>query len=491
MKNLLFTLIAVALFTGISKGNNIGDYVKAPFPIDLPENLLKNQKISFGYVSVPEFHSKPNGNTMEIAVATFHCQNEKPASEPLLMLSGGPGESNIATFTKLLCGGFGKVLCEKRDVILIEIRGTYYSKPSLICPEIFECEREMLEQDLSGDEMFSLMTASAKKTNTRFEKEGINLNAFNNNEIADDINLIMETLGYDKYNVFGFSAGTVTVQYLLKKYPEHIYSATMSGTVSLSENIAASGSNTIATLETIFDICKKDPNYRAAYPDLENRFLCMLDSLNEHPASVKLKDKNGDNFTYSITGDKISRWLAFGMYMNNQIPATIDKLLKGDFSEMTSTLFVMLPQKTFSHGLSFSIMTSDFSKSLINDYPYNPKYCTFYRGLRTAWHSPQFNNELTKIWNVEPQDINSEKLTNDVPTLMLCGELDHVCPPKYAEEIARGRSNSYVYIFKGLSHTQVVLTPEFLTMLNEFCNNPEKTADAGRIAEYKTEFRMN
>ncbi len=491
MKNLLFTLIAVAFFISISNGNNIGDYVKAPFPIDLPENVLNNQKISFGYLTVPEFHSNPNGNTMEIAVATFHCRNEESVSEPLLMLSGGPGESNIATFTKLLCGEFGKVLCEKRDVILIEIRGTYYSKPSLICPEIFECEREMLEKDLSGDEMFALMKASVLKTNRRFEKEGINLNAFNNNEIADDINLVMTTLGFDKYNVFGFSAGTVTVQYLLKKYPEHIHSATMSGVVSLKDNVAASGSNTVATLENIFDICKNDIRYRAAYPDLENRFLSMLDSLNQHPATVELKDKNGDNFTYSITGDKISRWLAFGMYMNNQIPATIDKLLKGDFSQMTSTLFVMLPQKTFSHGLSFSIMTSDFSKSLLNDYPYNQKYKTFYHGLRTAWHSPQFNNELAKIWNVDSRDISFEKIKSDVPTLMFCGELDHVCPPKYAEEIALERSNSYVHIFKGLSHTQVVLTPEFLRMMNEFCNNPAQDAHTGRLAEYKTEFKMN
>jgi len=100
-------------------------------------------------------------------------------------------------------------------------------------------------------------------------------------------------------------------------------------------------------------------------------------------------------------------------------------------------------------------------------------------------------NELTKIWNVEPQDIHSEKLTNDVPTLMLCGELDHVCPPKYAEEIARGRSNSYVHVFRGLSHTQVVLTPDFLMMMNEFCNNPAQEPAAGGLAEYKTRFKVN
>ena len=143
---------------------------------------------------------------------------------------------------------------------------------------------------------------------------------------------------------------------------------------------------------------------------------------------------------------------------------------------MTSTLMVMLPQKTFSHGLSFSIMANEFSKSLSNNYPYNPKYHTFYHGLRTAWHSPQFNKELVKVWNVKAQDIDYEIPANNVPTLMLCGELDHVCPPKYAKEIARGSGNSYVHILKGLTHTQVVLTPDFLRMLNEFSNYPSSNS---------------
>ena len=73
-----------------------------------------------------------------------------------------------------------------------------------------------------------------------------------------------------------------------------------------------------------------DEKYKEAYPDLENRFLSMLDTLNKNPVKIKFEDK-GDTIDYYVTGDRLSRWLTSGMYWNGQLPATVNKLINKDF----------------------------------------------------------------------------------------------------------------------------------------------------------------
>ena len=487
MKAILLCLLTILQISACTVQNDIGTYTTAEFPLVLPEGTVDGKDVSFGYVNVPEFHGQKNGNTMDVAVAVFHSYSPNPA-EPLVLLSGGPGESNISTFTGLLCGELGGMLREHRDVVIIEVRGTYFSKPNLLCPEVFECERTMHKLNLSRDEMLALMAKSVETAHQRFKDEGINLSAFNNNEIAEDIQMVMNSLNYEKYGVFGFSAGTLSVQYLLKKYPESLHAAIMTGVVSMGENLAASSANTIETMEKVFRICEADEQTRQAYPDLEIQFLNLIDSLNAQPLSIQIPDENGEEFTYMITGDKITRWLAFGMYMNNQLPLTISRFLEGDYSEFISSVSNSIPQETFSHGLAYSIMVREFVPHLSNTYPYNKKYESVYQGLSTAGHSPQFNKKLGEIWKIAPLEGSADLPSNSVPTIMLCGEYDHVCPPKYAEALASGLSNSHVYVFKGLAHTQVALTPCLMTMMMEFMNDPTLAPDSKCVQQYESRF---
>jgi pimeloyl-ACP methyl ester carboxylesterase len=490
MKNLTIFVLALLLINSCKLNTSFGEFQAARFPLALPEDFAEGQNLSFGYVTVPEFHGKHTGRTMEIATAVFHSYSSNPAPYPLVLLSGGPGDSNINTFTNLLCGEGGKLLRSNRDVVLIEVRGTFFSKPNLICPEVFECEKAMHKQDFSNMDRFAYMLESVEQAHHRFLAAGINLSAFNNSEIAADINMIMETLGYEKYSVFGFSAGTITVQYLLERYPERLHSAILTGVVSLKDNLAASSANTITTLEAIFEICEKDKQYQHAFPDLENRFLHLLDSLNEHPVPVQVNSEGESVYTCNITGDKISRWLSFGMYTNNQIPLTISRFLKGDYSELTSAINNSLPQETFSHGLSFSIMASEFIIGVSKPHPYNIAYDTFYKGLAASWQSPEFNLKMADVWDVETKQIETKPSAHGIPSLMLCAELDHVCPPEYAEKLADGSTNSYVHTFNGLTHTQVALTPCLLNMLHAFSSDPSKAPDDSCIRQYALDFLM-
>jgi heat shock protein HslJ len=48
-----------------------------------------------GYVTVPEFHSQPDGPTIQVAVVRARSNGDSPAADPLFMEQGGPGGSSI------------------------------------------------------------------------------------------------------------------------------------------------------------------------------------------------------------------------------------------------------------------------------------------------------------------------------------------------------------------------------------------------------------
>ena len=62
MKTITFLSLVIlsVIFVGCTQKNNIGTFVKAPCPIDVPEGLEESGKFAFGYMEVPEFHEEPD-----------------------------------------------------------------------------------------------------------------------------------------------------------------------------------------------------------------------------------------------------------------------------------------------------------------------------------------------------------------------------------------------------------------------------------------------
>ena len=47
-------------------------------------------------------------------------------------------------FVPDIAGMIGKVLLPERDIVIIELRGLRYSKPFLMCEEVFETRKSMM-----------------------------------------------------------------------------------------------------------------------------------------------------------------------------------------------------------------------------------------------------------------------------------------------------------------------------------------------------------
>jgi hypothetical protein len=90
-----------------------------------------------GYVTVPEFHSQPDGPTIQVAVVRARNNGDSPAADPLFMEQGGPGGSSIDLFAIQALPAYPtmQTLLSTRDLVFVEQRGTLYSQPSMLCPE--------------------------------------------------------------------------------------------------------------------------------------------------------------------------------------------------------------------------------------------------------------------------------------------------------------------------------------------------------------------
>jgi hypothetical protein len=87
-------------------------------------------------------------------------------------------------FVPQIAAILGEVILPDRDIVIIELRGLRYSKPLLMCKEVFEARKSIMEKNLNAEETKAIMQKALIASRNRFVREGVNLSAFNNIETA-------------------------------------------------------------------------------------------------------------------------------------------------------------------------------------------------------------------------------------------------------------------------------------------------------------------
>ena len=471
----------------------IGRYQPAVCPVDLPEGSDLTDKLEFGYIAVPEQHTKPDGPVIQVAVARFRSASDQPAADPIVLINGGPGDSNLDLFVRLMAGPMGKAFLSQRDVVIIEIRGLRYSKPNLVCDEVFEAQLRMVDKDLKGEEANQVLLTAMRASHDRFVKAGINLSAYNNVETAADIALVMTILKYDQFNMLAASAGTIVAQHVMRNHPERVRSVILNAAVPIGfpffRDLIL---NACRSLQRVFELCEADSACRLAYPDLENRFFSYVEKLNTEPVTIPVKNPNtGEEVSFVLNGDRLSTWLFVSMYFNTQVPHSLHKLMAGDYTEFQRHVRIFFPMRSFSYGLSYTVFSTEYLDFDVEDTRIDGRYARFADGI-SLFFGPKLIVQAKEFWHVSPIDRSFlEPLKSDIPTLILNGELDHVLPRKYVEEMASNLEKGYIYVFPGVAHSPIDAGLCPFSMILEFLTDPSKAPDAECIKQFKHVFLTN
>ena len=163
-----------------------------------------------------------------------------------------------------------------RDVILLEQRGTYYSEPSLVCTELIDALIGTLDQNLTIDETIALDLDATTACHNRLLAEGVNLSAYDSLENAADVAALPGALGYEQYDFYGVSYGSLLAQHLIRNHPEGLRSVIMDAILPTSVNfIPNSGQSFQRSFDLVFASCAADAACNAAYPNLNTPFFMI------------------------------------------------------------------------------------------------------------------------------------------------------------------------------------------------------------------------
>ncbi len=174
------------------------------------ENYPKKLKADHITMAVKENRNDPDSRIITIPIIKLYSLSDNP-KEPVFLLNGGPGGTNI--------NNFAMWLLDEHDIVLVGYRGIDGS----VKLDSKELAKAMVtDSNTFSEEHFKKIGSAWNKELKRYTKEGIDINSYNIIEVIDDIENARVKLGYNKINFFGYSFGSRLAYIYGLRYPESI-----------------------------------------------------------------------------------------------------------------------------------------------------------------------------------------------------------------------------------------------------------------------------
>jgi len=157
-----------------------------------------------GDVRVPLDRAHPNRGTIPIAFYVHRHRSGKAAPRPIFATPGGPGGSGfeMSEFFD------GTALAADRDIVLIDPRGSGRSQ-AIVCPD--------LQNGWHGDAQYQAAVAACGR------QLGESADRYGSGDVAMDVDAVRQALGYDTFDYYAWSYGSVTEQAYAARFPEHLH----------------------------------------------------------------------------------------------------------------------------------------------------------------------------------------------------------------------------------------------------------------------------
>ncbi|MFY7867299.1 alpha/beta hydrolase [Roseateles sp.] len=455
-----------------------------------------------GYVTVPEQHALPKGPTIQLAAVRIRSTSKSPAADPLFVEQGGPGDSTIGVIVDWAVPTLPELqaVLRSRDLVFVEERGTRYSKPFLSCPEY-----DAKNIAVAKGEMAYTDPSWFKTCQERFKAQGINLNAFNTRENAADVYFVAETLGYRAFNYYGVSYGTLLGQYVIAQADKHkakLRSVILDGVVRPDIDFNLAGGHSVSfALRNLFHACAQHQRCGKAYPNLERKFLAIVDQLNQKPVPLTLTTRvSKQAFVTQVDGNGFATAVLYALlrpYSGNtargtSIPKYIHAASQGDFGWAADYLASDLESSDGSaKGMYHSVLCARAKSVLATPSQVLPP--AFPQLI--AWGTREAET-VANVCAVLQADLKPPYVyeNTDIPTLVLNGAYDPVTPQPYGQAVAGNLKTAYVYTFPGLGHGSFFPPPGMpatdcvMQIATDFLAKPRQAPNSSCLTQVKPLF---
>lgn len=319
-KRLLFLLIIMMLLFNVSVTLHAQSDTSL-FPTEclmpLPQTEVVGESVHCGIMQVSEDWQDPESRLIEVHYAVLKSHSSTPQSDPVVYLHGGPG--GIALWTLALNAEAFDTVRDKRDIIILDQRGSGFSTPLTCDPYPVSDEFYTLE-DVGF--INNQLCAQGNADN------GLDWDGYNSYQSGKDVVELVKQLGYDTFNIHGGSYGTRLGLTILREYPETVRSVTLDGTVP--PWITTTTINyEYEQFMMIFSLCAENEACNSEYPNLKARWNALIEQLNENPIE-------SDDFFEPLTGDRLIITLTSDLLNRRYAPRIIAELEARDITTYTA-----------------------------------------------------------------------------------------------------------------------------------------------------------
>ena len=380
---------------------------------------------------MPENRSAPRGRRIDLHVAVLPGIGGS-SRPPLFSLEGGPGiaaSEGVEVWETEL-----KDYREKRDIVLIDQRGTGSSNP-------LACERERREAADFLEEMYPV--EYVRRCRSRLETRA-DLTRYTTPDAADDVESVRRALGYGRIDLIGLSYGTRLALVYMRKHPRSVRAAVLIGVTPTWARLPLfHAANAQRAMSLLFQDCAAEAPCAAAYPDLAGEVASLYETLGRAPARATAAWPAGATpAPVSITRDVFFETVRRQLYApetSRRLPAVIHAAAHGDFAPY---LRIVLPagsgRASDADGLYLSITCSEDTTRI------GPAEAErFTAGTVFGRYRIDQQRRACDAW---PTTTLPKRYFHDVrssaPVLILSGGRDPVTPPEWATRAARRLSRS-------------------------------------------------
>jgi pimeloyl-ACP methyl ester carboxylesterase len=371
-----------------------------------------------GVVHVPENHARPRGRKIALNVLLLPAVDGVHRKIAQYDLEGGPGFA--ATDFLEFYAGEGAIYRERRDIVLVDLRGTGASNP-LRCAAIEEHERRQPTALLySRDDVVQCAQQSQVASDPR---------QYTTAAASRDIEAVRRALGYEQFDLNAISYGTTLALRYIADYPARVHSAVLMGTVPESRTPPRFHAPAAqAAFEKLATECAADPACQRTYGDLHT----LLRTALEHAPAQSMPP--------AVFLEKLRNRL-YAPATRVGVPLLLSRAAQGDFSDFTRA---GRSGRTFADGLYLSITCAESFGRMNVAEAIGASNATTFGAYRLERQS-----EACKHWPVVAAPPARDR-TSAVPVLFIAGELDPVSPAEWAQEtVARFPQATLVLVPRG------------------------------------------
>ncbi len=443
-------LLMLALLTGCGSIGNLGnrqDRSRIPLePCQLAAPVSPARLAAqCGKLTVYENRAAQSGRQIDLHIAVLPAISRTPAADPFVFITGGPGEAATQDFV-LLARAFER-MHEKRDIVLVDQRGTGQSHP-LDCPSS-ETDSATDDADIEAEVYRCIQQLDA---DPRF---------YTTLDAVADLDQVRAALGYDRLNLYGVSYGTRVAQMYLAQYPDHVRTVILDGVVSPARPLGLTmASDAQRALDLIFARCAADPSCHGAFPDLAGDLAALIERVDKAPVSVTIPHPTSGEPT-RVEVNRSTLATAIRLFSYSPETAALLPLLvhsaraTGDFSHLAAQAQIVTRrvEGSLRIGLHNSVVCSE-------DVPFYSNAAGLAEGEKRTYMGERYKEleRLCKYW--PSRQVPTESLApvrSSVPALLLSGEADPVTPPLNAEQVAATLPSSLLLVAPGQGHGIVTL----------------------------------